>query len=70
VGIDQESVVLPATTLTVSDLITELAARDSTWASALQTDPLRIAVNQEMAGLAVALSPDCEVALFRPVTGG
>ncbi|MFY9347200.1 MAG: MoaD/ThiS family protein [Orrella sp.] len=70
VGVHEESVDLVAATRTVSDLINELTARGSVWASALQTDPLRIAVNQEMASLEAVLSPNCEVALFRPVTGG
>ena len=70
VGVHEESVDLAAATRTVSDLIVELTARGSVWASALQTDPLRIAVNQEMASLEAVLSPNCEVALFRPVTCG
>jgi molybdopterin converting factor subunit 1 len=70
VGVHEESVELAATTRTVSDLIVELTTRGSQWADALQTDPLRIAVNQEMAAPEAVLSPNCEVALFRPVTGG
>ncbi len=70
VGAQEESVELSATTRTVSDLIVELTTRGSQWADALQTDPLRIAVNQEMVSLETVLSPNCEVALFRPVTGG
>jgi len=69
VGVHEEFVELSATR-TVSDLIVALTARGPAWASALQTDPLRIAVNQEMANLEAVLSPNCEVALFRPVTGG
>lgn len=70
VGVHEESVSLGAPDPTVSDLIAELTARGTIWASALHTDPLRIAVNQEMASLEAPLSPNCEVALFRPVTGG
>lgn len=56
---------------TVTGLIDELAARGEPWASALtSSDPLRVAVNQEMANTKTVLADGSEVALFRPVTGG
>jgi molybdopterin synthase sulfur carrier subunit len=56
---------------TVAGLIDELVARGQPWQTALtSTEPLRVAVNQEMASLQTALCLDAEVALFRPVTGG
>ncbi len=57
--------------ITVAGLIEELAARGEPWRSAMtSSEPLRVAVNQEMAGPNTALSEGAEVALFRPVTGG
>ena len=55
----------------VSDLVKLLQSRPDPWHGALSSpDPLRIAVNQEMARDDTTLSTDAEVALFRPVTGG
>lgn len=55
----------------VAGLIDELAARGEPWASALtSSDPLRVAVNQEMANTKTVLPDGAEIALFRPVTGG
>lgn len=70
VGTASESVDVIAG-VSVSDLIDQLAARGEPWQSALRTsDPLRVAVNQEMAALKTPLTDGAEVALFRPVTGG
>jgi sulfur-carrier protein len=56
---------------TVAGLINELVARGQPWQTALtSTEPLRVAVNQEMANLQTVLCLNAEVALFRPVTGG
>lgn len=56
---------------TVSDLIEHLKTRGEPWHSALTApDPLRVAVNKDMANLSTVLTEDAEVALFRPVTGG
>ena len=56
---------------TVTDLIEQLKARGDPWHSALNSpDPLRVAVNQDMASLSTVLTEAAEVALFRPVTGG
>jgi sulfur-carrier protein len=57
--------------LTVSDLINHLCRRSQVWETALRSsEPLRIAVNQEMAALSHPLTAGAEVAFFRPVTGG
>lgn len=56
---------------TVSDLIEHLKTRGEPWQSALTSpDPLRVAVNQDMANPTTVLTEGAEVALFRPVTGG
>jgi len=66
----QESTEL-AVGATVTDLIDLLKKRGDPWQSALTSpDPLRVAVNQDMASLGTVLSEAAEVALFRPVTGG
>lgn len=71
VGLHEETVTIVTSTPTVADLLTELTARGDQWAQALEsTEPLRIAVDQEMAHPTVTLRPNCEVAFFRPVTGG
>ena len=55
----------------VGDLVHMLQSRPDPWQGALNApDPLRIAVNQEMAQANTMLSTNAEVALFRPVTGG
>lgn len=55
----------------VAGLIERLVARGEPWRSALTaSDPLRVAVNQDMASLETKLTDGAEVALFRPVTGG
>lgn len=56
---------------TVTTLIEQLKTRGDRWHQALTTpDPLRVAVNQDMAQLDTVLAEGAEVALFRPVTGG
>ena len=66
-----ETLDLPASVLTVADLLAHLAARGGVWQEELsRSAALRIAVNQEMAATDMALTDAAEVALFRPVTGG
>ena len=70
VGIASEPLELNGS-LTVTALIECLTARGEPWQSALTcADPLRVAVNQEMANMQTPLNDNAEVALFRPVTGG
>jgi sulfur-carrier protein len=67
-GVSEESVSLPATVMTVADLVDVLAARHAT---AFQNRrAIRCAVNQEFADPATVLQAGDEVAFFPPVTGG
>jgi sulfur-carrier protein len=67
-GVSEESVSLPATVMTVADLVDVLAARHAT---AFQNRrAIRCAVNQEFADPATVLHAGDEVAFFPPVTGG
>lgn len=71
IGLHEETVTVFSCAATVADLMTVLIARGPAWALAMQsTEPLRIAVDQEMANLNATLRPNAEVAFFRPVTGG
>ena len=55
----------------IASLRAQLMARGGPHAQCLSTDrPVRVAVNQVMASDATALTGDCEVAFFPPVTGG
>ena len=70
-GIDEEEVTVPESVRDVAGLLDWLKSRGPGFEEALQ-DPsaIRIAVNQEFAQPESALSPDDEVALFPPMTGG
>jgi len=66
-----ETVQLPAGSPTVQTLVDILCSRGTPWTEALgSNEPLRIAVNHEMAHLDSPIPDNAEVALFRPVTGG
>jgi molybdopterin synthase sulfur carrier subunit len=55
----------------VAALRAELIARGGAYAQCLAPGrPVRVAVNQVMAQESTALSADCEVGFFPPVTGG
>lgn len=67
----REALELLRSGITVEELIDVLAARGDIWREMLvSSEPLRVAVNQEMATAQTTLSEGAEVALFRPVTGG
>lgn len=67
----REALELLRSGITVEELIDVLAARGDIWKEMLVcSEPLRVAVNQEMATAQTTLSEGAEVALFRPVTGG
>lgn len=71
INLPYESVELSGDALTVDQLLTHLMARGNPWSSALGSEePLRIAINQEMAQRDAIVPPQAEVAFFRPVTGG
>ena len=70
-GVAEEEVEPPAEVTTVGALLDWLKGRGPGYAEAL-ADPelVRVAVNQDYARDADPVSPDDEVALFPPVTGG
>jgi molybdopterin synthase sulfur carrier subunit len=71
VGLAEETVVLPSSVKTVSQLLDWLASRGENYANALaDADSIRIAVNQTYIQENQIVSNDDEVALFPPVTGG
>ena len=71
IGVHEEEVTPPAEVTTVGELLDWIKDRGPGYADAL-ADPqvVRVAVNQEYADHGQAVSPDDEVALFPPVTGG
>lgn len=70
-GFGEETVELPAEVRDVAGLIDWLRTRGPNYAEALRDiSALRIAVNQEFAGLDAAVAPGDEIALFPPMTGG
>jgi molybdopterin synthase sulfur carrier subunit len=55
---------------TVSALVDVIAEEDSVLAETLKEISIRCVVNEEMAGLATAISNDDEIAFLPPVSGG
>lgn len=71
VGCAQESVVVPDSVKTVSDLKEWLSSRGDAYADVFaQAETVRSAVNYEHVGGDFALTMGDEVAFFPPVTGG
>lgn len=71
VGVGAEEVDVPAEVGTVAELLAWLGARGGGHAEALaDLSIVKVAVNQEFAGLDDPVSNSDEVALFPPVTGG
>jgi molybdopterin synthase sulfur carrier subunit len=71
VGIGEEAVTPPAEVATVGALLDWLSTRGPKHAAALANRSIvRVAVNQEYAGLDHPVKTGDEVALFPPVTGG
>jgi len=71
IGIGEEHLEPPPEVVTVSDLLDWLSDRGESYAEALADRSVgRVAVNQEYVGFDHPLSPEDEVALFPPVTGG
>lgn len=71
IGRDGETIDLPQDVNTVSLLLDWLAGRGDGYAAAFaDRSRLRVAVDQEFAGLDASLSGVREIALFPPVTGG
>lgn len=70
VGLSREELTLE-TGATIGGVVDALRARGDRWADALAPGKTwRVAVNQQMAGLATPIKPGDEVAFFPPVTGG
>jgi len=70
-GTGEETVDLPEGVETVAGLIDWLKTRGPGHAEALRdTSTIRVAVNQEFAGMDAAVRAGDEVALFPPMTGG
>ena len=71
IGIGEERLEPPPEVVTVSDLLDWLSDRGESYAGDLaDRSVVRVAVNQEYVGFDHPLSPEDEVALFPPVTGG
>jgi molybdopterin synthase sulfur carrier subunit len=70
-GRERERVELPGEVRDVASLTAWLRGRGDAWERELAAGkPVRIAVNQDMAGAATPLADGDEVAFFPPVTGG
>ncbi len=70
-GRGSERIALAGSVDTVEALREHLRARGGAWEAELALGkPVRVAVNQEMAGPETHVGPDDEVAFFPPVTGG
>jgi len=71
VGLSAETVVLPATVVTVADLIEWLADRGDSYAEAFaDRGRVRAAIGDDFASPDTAIGSAREIALFPPVTGG
>ena len=71
IGCGREELELPADINTVSSLIDWLSSRGNGYARAFQnSEAIRVAVNQEIAGLDTIIADCDEIALFPPMTGG
>ena len=70
-GTSQETIEIPETVKTVSQLRAHLNARGGVWAEALaEGKSLRCALNQTIVDANTALIDGAEAAFFPPVTGG
>lgn len=70
-GVEKERWEWGADTVTVEQLLTALVeAKGELWGEVLLQPNLLVAVNQEMAGLDMAINDGDEIAFFPPVTGG
>ena len=70
-GCDREQLALPGTVTNVAGLVAWLRRRGDAWERELAPGrPVRIAVNQDMAGADTPVRTGDEVAFFPPVTGG
>jgi molybdopterin synthase sulfur carrier subunit len=71
IGLSEETLDLPEALQTVGALIDWLKTRDAGFAAAFaEANPIRCAIDQEIAGLDTSLAGAGEIAFFPPVTGG
>lgn len=71
INLAKETIDICPDSMTVDGLLNHLIAKGDPWSGALTSDePLRVAINQEMAKRDALVPHDAEVAFFRPVTGG
>ncbi len=71
IGTTSEDLELPATTVTIKDILHILRSRKGVWAETFDAGTLVLAaINQEMAGPDQPIKNGDEVAFFPPVTGG
>ena len=71
IGKSSESIELPEGVNTTGELIDHLSALGDNYNAAfMQSDLIRIAVNQEYVGLDHPVADRDEVAIFPPMTGG
>jgi molybdopterin synthase sulfur carrier subunit len=70
-GLEQETIELPASVRTMDDLRAHLRLRGSIWSEVLGDGKvLRCALNHQMVNPSTDLVDGAEVAFFPPVTGG
>jgi sulfur-carrier protein len=71
IGLDAETVTPPAGITTVAALLDWLATRSPGHAAALaDRSAIRIAIDEDFAGLDASIVAAREIAIFPPVTGG
>lgn len=71
IGLSQEDITPPSDVQDVAGLVDWLRTRGDGYAEALADMSLvRVAVNQDHADMDTKVSPDDEIAIFPPVTGG
>lgn len=71
VGIEEETIEVPASVATVADLIAHLKTRDDGYAAAFsEEDAIRVALDQVHVEADTLLGNAREVAFFPPMTGG
>lgn len=69
-GTAGEELAVPENIINVAGLRAYLAARGGRWRVLVESQNLRTAVNQQMAGDEAVVAAGDEVAFFPPVTGG
>jgi sulfur-carrier protein len=71
VGVSEEAVSLPASVVTVADVMTWLKTRGPEYAGAFERDGvIRAAIDQRHVRAGAAIAGAREIAFFPPVTGG